>query len=114
MAALKRNRATWILIILMAAGIFLLREKRVVGTTALAPLVISAPTTFASLDNGPFDDDPAVGIFRYCGDVVIANGGSVTCDEVGTPASACPINMVIQGNLTIQAGGSIQANNVGR
>ena len=116
MAALKRNRATWLLIVVLGAGFFLLREKGSFGAPNLAPLVISAATPFSGaggLDNGPFDSDPTVGVFQYCGDVIIAPGGSITCDEVGTPASACPINMVIQGNLVVQAGGSIHANNVG-
>jgi parallel beta-helix repeat protein len=114
MAALKRHRGTWILILLLATGFFLLRDKRGgASTNALPLLTINVPTPFSVLDNGPDDSDPTVGVFQFCGDVTIANGGSITCDESGTPASACPIKLVILGNLLIQAGGSIHAENLG-
>ena len=94
MAALKRNRATWVLILLLATGFFLLREFRGNAATS-ASQTISVPRTFASLDGSAGEDDDGVvnGVFTKNGDLTIADGGSITCDNVGTPASACPTTL---------------------
>ncbi len=114
MAALRRNPGTWILILLLAAGFFLLREKR---SNAATDLTISTARTFASLDGSADDDDGLVnGVFTKNANLTIAAGGSITCDDPATPsaANACPITLSVSGNLEIQAGGSIHAeNNVG-
>ena len=47
MAALKRNRGTWLLILVLGAGLFFLRGRR---GMAAGDLTISAATTFSSLD----------------------------------------------------------------
>jgi hypothetical protein len=113
MAALKRNRGTLFLILFLAVGFFLLREKRG-GAITNTDLTISSARTFASLDGSIDDDDGLVnGTFTKNANLTIANGGSITCDESGTAASACPIKLVVVGNLEIQAGGSIHAENLG-
>jgi hypothetical protein len=55
--------------------------------TANAQLVINTPTTFTSIDNSGDDSDPAVGIFEYNGNLTIANGGSITNNDVDLPAT---------------------------
>ena len=77
-------------------------------------LTINTARTFASLDNSVDDCDPAVGIFEPCADNLVITGptGAITCDESGTPASACPINIHVTGDMEIQAGGSIHADNL--
>src|SRR6185295_16417872 len=101
MAALKRNRGTWILILLLAAGFFLLREKK---TLAAGDLTISTVKTFASLDGSADDDDGLVnGVFTKNANLTIASGGSITCDNTSGPGSACPIEILVTGNFEIQA-----------
>ena len=69
-------------------------------------------TTFASLDGGPHDNDPTVGAVEIDGDLTIATGGSITCNDVGSSgASACPINIHVTGNLLMEAGSAIRAEN---
>ena len=111
MAALKRHRGTWVLILVLAAGFFLLREKQ---SQAAGTLTINSPRTFASLDNTADDCDATSGIFHPCATdlVITAPNGSITCDNTSGPANACPITMSrFDGNLEIQAGGSIHAEN---
>jgi hypothetical protein len=114
MAALKRNRGTWILILLLATGFFLLRERRSSAVTN-TDLTITTARTFASLDGSIDDDDGlANGVFTKNANLTIANGGSITCND-GPPlpatASGCDITLVVTGTLEIQAGGSINADN---
>ena len=114
MAALKRNRGTWILILLLATGFFLLREKRSNAATA-ADQTISVARTFASLDGSAGEDDDGVvnGVFTKNGNLTIADGGSITCNDPALPAaaSACPITLAVSGDLLIEAGGAIFAEN---
>jgi hypothetical protein len=114
MAALKRNRRTWFLILILAVGFFALRERR---GLAAGDLTISTPSTFASLDGSAADGDGvADGVLTINGNLTIATGGSITCNDPSVPStdSACPIRIAVGGNLDIQAGGSILAeNNVG-
>jgi hypothetical protein len=109
--SVRRKKQVGFVLFIVALALVLWPGQK---TGAVLPLLtINAPTTFASLDNGPDDQDPAVGVFRFCGDLTIANGGSITCDDPALPtaASACPINIVLLGSLEIQAGGSIHADN---
>src|SRR5262244_711580 len=110
MAALKRNRGTWFLILVLGAGLFFLRERR---GMAVGDLTISAPTTFASLDGSAADaDGVADGVLTVTGNLTIASGGSITCNDFGPATqSACPIRISVGGNLEIQGGGSITAEN---
>jgi hypothetical protein len=101
------------LILLLATGFFLLRERRSSAVTN-TDLTITTARTFASLDGSIDDDDGVVnGIFTKNANLTIASGGSITCDNTGGPGSACPINILVTGNLEIQAGGSIHAENLG-
>src|SRR5580765_3346009 len=111
MAALRRTRSVWLMILVLAGLFILLHEKR---GMAAGDLTISTPRTFASLDGSADDDDGLVnGVFTKNANLTIANGGSITCDESGTTASACPIKIHVTGNMEIQAGGSVHANNLG-
>ncbi len=80
----------------------------------VADVTINTARTFASLDGSALDADGlSNGTFTVNGNLTIANGGSITCDENGTPASACPIKILVTGNMEIQAGGSVHAENNG-
>jgi hypothetical protein len=110
MAVIKRQWRTWLAIVAILAGAFLLWDRK----TFAADQTIVAPTTFASLDNGGNDADPTVGVLEINGNLTIAAGGSITCnDDAPLPvtASACPINLVVTGDLLIEAGGAIYAEN---
>ena len=76
----------------------------------LGDVTISVPTTFAAADAS---DGTVDGVFNVTGNLTIANGGSITCDDNGTPADACPIKINVTGNMEIQAGGSVHADNNG-
>ena len=111
MAALKRSRGLSILILLSAAALLLLRGNQ---GLAAGDMTINTARTFASLDGSADDDDGLVnGVFTKNANLTIANGGSITCDENGTTASACPIKIHVTGNMEIQAGGSVHAENLG-
>ena len=79
------------------------------GAPALAD-VINAPTTFAVADalDGTVD-----GTYNVAGDLLITSTGSITCNDPATPAgaSACPIKIVVTGNLLMEAGSEITADN---
>src|SRR6478752_1193373 len=98
MAALKRNPRTALLILILAVGLFALRERR---GLAAGDLTISAPTTFASLDGSAADADGTVdGVLTVSGNLTIATGGSITCNDPSSPLSdsACPIRIAVSGN----------------
>jgi hypothetical protein len=110
MAVIKRQWRAWLAVVAILAGVFLLWDRK----TFAADQTIVAPTTFASLDNGGNDADPTVGVVEINGNLTIAAGGSITCNDdlpLPTTASACPINLVVTGNLLIEAGGAIYAEN---
>src|SRR5262245_34130954 len=62
-------------------------------------LVINAPTTFAAADAS--DASPGDGVFTVVGDLTIATGGTITCNDPADPAdgSACDIKIVVTGNM---------------
>src|SRR6476660_5055117 len=109
MKALKRQWRESLIVIVVLSGVFLLGGRKGEGHTP-GDETITVPTTFASLDNGPHDADPTVGVVKIDGNLTIANGGSITCND-GPPlpatASGCDITLVVTGTLEIQAGGSI-------
>ncbi len=77
-----------------------------------ATLTLTGNVPFSSLDGSADDADPTPGVFAYNGDLVI--DGTVNCnDDAPLPAaaSACPISIRTTGNLTIDAGGAILAEN---
>jgi hypothetical protein len=113
MAVIQRQWRAWLAVVAILAGVFLLWDRKTFGHTP-ADETISVATTFASLDNGVHDADPAAGVVEIDGNLTIAAGGSITCnDDLPLPvtASACPINLVVTGNLLIEAGGAIYAEN---
>src|SRR4029079_7358807 len=75
-------------------------------------LTLTGNVQFSSLDGSADDSDPTPGVFAYNGDLVI--DGTVNCNDdspLPTSASACPISIHTPGNLTIDAGGGIFAEN---
>src|SRR4030095_15526839 len=80
------------------------------GAVPALALTINSPTTFAAADAS---DGALNGVFNVNGDLTIANGGSITCSDPAAPvgASACAIKVVVTGNMEIQAGGAILAEN---
>ena len=79
---------------------------------SLADVTISVPTTFNSLQVG--------GTFTVTGNLLITSTGSITCNDnatdqppgpIGNSADACPITIVVTGDLFMQAGSSIDAEN---
>jgi hypothetical protein len=75
-----------------------------------ADVTINVPTTFADADAS---DGAADGVFNVDGNLTITGTGSITCNDPAAPlnASACPITIVVTGNMEIQGGGSVLANN---
>src|SRR5262249_24449013 len=89
---------------------FFLRGRR---GMAAGDLTISAPTAFASLDGSAADaDGTADGGLTVTGNLTIASGGSITCNDSG-PATlgACPIRLSVRGSLEYPGGGAITAEN---
>jgi parallel beta-helix repeat protein len=82
-----------------------------VGLRAVGPVTVSSPTTFTAINVG--DDSPGdPTTYTVNGDLTIATGGSITCYDTGaTGASACPIKIVVTGNLLMEAGSAITAEN---
>jgi hypothetical protein len=81
------------------------------GQALAADVTISVPTTFAIADTS---DGTVDHVFRVAGNLTIATGGSITCnDNPGLPsgASACPIKIVVDGNFVMEAGTKILAEN---
>jgi hypothetical protein len=85
-----------------------------INNSFAADLTISTAQTFLSLDGSLSDADNLVnGVLTINGNLTIANGGSITCDDPmnNTSTGGCPITISASGNVTIQAGGSIHAEN---
>jgi len=113
MAVIKRQWRTWLAVVALLAGVFLLWDRDTFGHTPGDETIIAA-TTFASLDGGAHDADLLVNnSVTIAGNLTVAAGGSITCNDPALPtaASACPITLIVTGDLEIQAGGSIHAEN---
>ena len=76
----------------------------------LALTTISSPTSFSTLQ--------IAGVYTVIGDLLITGTGSITCNDnatdqppgpVASGASACAIKIVVGGDLLMQAGSKIQA-----
>src|SRR4051794_33147499 len=86
-------------------------------TTAASPalattLTLTGTVQFSSLDGSADDSDPTPGIFAYNGDLVI--DGTINCnDDAPLPlaAPACPISIRTSGDLVMDAGSAILAEN---
>src|SRR5215210_4792135 len=85
----------------------------VAGAASAAPLTLSGSMLFSSLDGSAQDSDGlANGVFTVSGDLVI--DGTISCNDdlpLGTGASACPIRISVSGDLTLEAGSGIFAEN---
>ncbi len=105
MAALKRSRGTWVLMLLLATCFIVVRERRVLGA---GDVTISSPTTFAAADAS---DGTIDGVFTVMGNLTITGTGNITCDDPASPsgASACAIRIAVGGDMEMQAGSTITA-----
>ena len=81
-----------------------------VGAAPSLAVTINAPTTFAAADAA---DGTVDGIFTVPGDLTIATGGSITCNDPQSPpsASACKIKIAVSGNMVMEPGSAILAQN---
>src|SRR5215471_849931 len=77
------------------------------SSRASADVTISVPTLFSSLINSGGDT------FAVTGNLIIANGGSILCNDPASPAgdSACPIKITVTGDMVMKAGSAILAEN---
>ena len=96
------------------ALLFLLLSGR--QTRAVGDMTISSVRTFDSLD-GSADDDDGVkdGTFTKNAGLFIANGGSIRCTDADPGAAggnACNVRLAVSGDMEIQAGGSIDTQNL--
>ncbi|MBV8516271.1 MAG: tandem-95 repeat protein [Acidobacteria bacterium] len=75
-------------------------------------VTISGTNSFAALDGSAVDHDHAVnGVFTVNDGNLIVNG-TVNCNDDGASAnSACAMAFVVSGNVTINAGGALYAEN---
>jgi len=78
---------------------------------AFGDVTISGTTTFAALDGSAQDDDhTANGVFTVNGNLTVL--GTINCNDDGPGAnSACPMQFVVTGNLTLASGGAVFAEN---
>ncbi len=93
-------------------GIGLLALMTLGAASTATAAVIAAPTQFSTLINSGGDT------YAVVGDLIIENGGSILCNDVGVPgASACAgvgagaIKITVTGNLVMKAGSAILAEN---
>jgi hypothetical protein len=94
-----------------------LRLLLALGVLIFAPSVfahdvtISGTTSFAALDGSPLDHDGvANGVFTVSDGNLIVNG-VVNCNDDGGGDSACSMAFAVSGNMTINSGGALYAEN---
>lgn len=86
-------------------------------TQAAGDLTISTAKNFSGvggLDGSASDADGIVnGVLTVMGNLTITGAGSINCNDPATPVNngACPISINVSGNMTIQSGGAIFAEN---
>ncbi|HYO74956.1 MAG TPA: hypothetical protein VE010_00720, partial [Thermoanaerobaculia bacterium] len=74
-------------------------------------VTISGTQTFASLDGSSADRDGASnGVFTVTGGDLVVNG-VVNCNNAGASDNACSMAFAASGNITINAGGALYAEN---
>ena len=78
---------------------------------AFGDVTISGTTTFAAIDGSALDDDGvANGTFTVNSNLTVL--GTINCNDEGpNEASACPMQFVVSGNLTLASGSAIFAEN---
>lgn len=75
-------------------------------------VTVSGPTTFAALDGSADDHDgTANGVFTVSDGDLIVNGTINCSDDVSGNQSACAMAFNVSGNLTVNAGGALYAEN---
>jgi hypothetical protein len=76
-----------------------------------ANVTISGTTTFAAIDGSVDDEDHvANGVFTVTGNLTV--NGTISCNDDGAGAnSACPMQFMVGGNLVLNAGSAIFAEN---
>jgi hypothetical protein len=102
MKALHRS-VLFLLLFLLAAT---------VSTARAATLTLTGTVQFSSLDGSADDSDPTPGVFAYNGTLVI--DGSINCNDdppLADADSACPISIRTTGDLVLDAGSAIYAEN---
>ena len=81
------------------------------GIALAADVTINVATTFAVADAS---DGTVDGVFNVTGNLTLGPLGSITCNDdlpLVANADACPITIVVTGNLVMQAGSAITAEN---
>ena len=74
-------------------------------------VTITGTQTFASLDGSASDHDGSVnGVFTVNDGNLVVNG-VVNCNDDGASPSACPMAFAVSGNMTINSGGALYAEN---
>jgi hypothetical protein len=112
MAVIKRQWRTWLAVVAVFGGVFLLWDRE--GAAHPGDLTINTERTFASLDGSADDHDGlANGVLTLHGDLLLDTGGSITCFDPALPTSAgaCAINLLGDGSLEMKAGSAILAEN---
>src|SRR5258708_10566521 len=74
-----------------------------------ANVTVNGTTSFSALDGSVDDADHVVnGVFTVNGDLTV--NGTINCnDGVGFPVSPCPMQFNVSGNMTVNAGGALYA-----
>ena len=86
----------------------------VAGPTLADDETIAGANTFASLDGlaGVDDDGVANGVLTITGNLILAFGATITCNDTGASGnSACDISIHVTGDLVMRAGSAILAEN---
>ena len=111
------SRFTWQRVLFVAfavAAIFFVAWNRKV-LAASGNVTISSATTFASLDGSADDADGSEdGTFTVNGSLVVAPGGSISCNDDAPLADddgACALHFDVLGNFAVQSGGALSAEN---
>src|SRR5262249_28451433 len=104
----------WILILLLAGGFFLLRENRGLGSpppppSGVCPDCNTATTTTISTTVNLFPG----GTLNVPDNLVMTSTGKIVCNDPALPTtdSACDITVIVGGNMEMQAGAEINADN---
>jgi hypothetical protein len=111
------SRFTWQRVLFVAfavAAIFFVAWNHEV-LAASGNVTISSASTFASLDGSADDADGSEdGTFTVNGSLVVADGGSIMCNDVAPLAEddgACAMHFDVLGNFAVQSGGALSAEN---
>ena len=101
------NRGKW----LLRRAALVLGPVLVLGTPLpTLAVTIAVPTLFADADAS---DGAVDGVFTVVGDLTIATGGRITCNDPVAPggASACEIAIAVSGDMEMHAGSAVLAKN---